>query len=210
MSALALGLYVAYLVLAFGVRSWLQLRATGDAGFRGISGRPGSAEWLGGVSFVLALVAGLAAPAAAGLGLQQLDLPDAVGWAGAALTMSGTALALASQVAMGSSWRVGVDAEERTELVDSGPFAVVRNPFFTATVLAGAGLALMVPNAVALIGLLVLLVAVQLQVRVVEEPYLLATHGSTYRSYAHRAGRFVPLVGRLSSAPTGEQGVVVR
>ena len=203
MSALALVLYVGYLALAFGWRSWLLRRATGDAGFRGISGRPGSAEWLGGVAFVVALVLGLVAPVAAGLGLAELDLPVVVGWAGAALTVAGTAVAVASQVAMGASWRVGVDAAERTDLVHSGPFALVRNPFFAATVLAATGLALMVPNALALAGLVVLLVAVQLQVRVVEEPYLLATHGPAYRTYAARAGRFLPGVGRLGPGTEG-------
>ncbi len=38
----ALALYLAGLVLAFGVRTWLQVRRTGTSGFRGLSGRPGS------------------------------------------------------------------------------------------------------------------------------------------------------------------------
>ena len=41
---------------------------------------------------------------------------------------------------------------------------------------------------------------VQLQVRVVEEPYLLATHGKTYAAYAARVGRFVPGAGRLHTS----------
>src|SRR5262245_6886356 len=34
-----------YLIFAFGVRTWLHWRSTGSTGFRGISGKPGSAEW---------------------------------------------------------------------------------------------------------------------------------------------------------------------
>jgi protein-S-isoprenylcysteine O-methyltransferase Ste14 len=34
-------------------------------------------------------------------------------------------------------------------------------------------------------------------VRLVEEPYLAATHGSSYASYAAAVGRFVPGVGKL-------------
>ena len=49
-------------------------------------------------------------------------------------------------------------------------------------------------------GLVCLVVAVQLQVRVVEEPYLLATHGKTYAAYAARVGRFVPGAGRLHTS----------
>lgn len=196
MSALALVLYVAYLALAFGFRSWMQRRATGDAGFRGISGRSGSLEWWGGVSFVLALAAGLTAPVATILGMPQLELPLVAAWSGVALMAAGTVLAVASQMAMGVSWRIGVDVDESTEMVSSGPFALVRNPFFTATALAGGGLALMVPNIVSLAGLAVLVLAIQVQVRAVEEPYLLSTHGDGYRRYASRVGRFVPLLGR--------------
>ena len=39
----------------------------------------------------------------------------------------------------------------------------------------------------------------ELQVRSVEEPYLLRTHGDAYRAYASRVGRFVPGIGRLAS-----------
>ena len=43
------------------LRTWLQRRRTGDTDFRGISGRLGSLEWLAGVAFVLALLAGVLA-----------------------------------------------------------------------------------------------------------------------------------------------------
>jgi protein-S-isoprenylcysteine O-methyltransferase Ste14 len=43
-----------------------------------------------------------------------------------------------------------------------------------------------------------LALGVQLQVRSVEEPYLLGRHGQTYRDYARAVGRFVPWLGRLA------------
>jgi protein-S-isoprenylcysteine O-methyltransferase Ste14 len=58
---------------------------------------------------------------------------------------------------------------------------------------------LMVPSWVAVVGLVALFVALELQVRVVEEPYLQRAHGTTYVEYARRVGRFMPCVGRLSS-----------
>lgn len=39
------------------------------------------------------------------------------------------------------------------------------------------------------------MVTIELQVRVVEEPYLSATHGQAYGDYAARVGRFIPGVG---------------
>jgi protein-S-isoprenylcysteine O-methyltransferase Ste14 len=44
----------------------------------------------------------------------------------------------------------------------------------------------------------VLLVSIQVQVRAVEEPYLLRVHGPAYADYAARVGRFLPGVGRLN------------
>jgi protein-S-isoprenylcysteine O-methyltransferase Ste14 len=40
--------------------------------------------------------------------------------------------------------------------------------------------------------------AIQMQVRAVEEPYLLRTHGDNYAAYAARVGRFLPGLGRLT------------
>jgi protein-S-isoprenylcysteine O-methyltransferase Ste14 len=101
-------------------------------------------------------------------------------------------------VAMGESWRIGVGEGERTALVTTGPFAVVRNPIFAAMLPASLGLALLVPNIAALVGFGALVLALQIQVRLVEEPYLLRQHGEAYRDYAARVGRFVPGLGRLA------------
>ena len=200
MPELALILYAVFLLLAFGWRTWLQVRRTGSSGFHGISGRPGSAEWLGGVLFVIALILGVLAPVLAIADVvEPIDGLDqgAVHGFGLVLALLGILGTLLAQTAMGSSWRIGVDQEESTDLVTSGPFAVVRNPIFSAMLPASFGLALMVPSVVAIAGALALLVAVELQVRVVEEPYLLTAHGESYGRYAHRVGRFVPGVGKL-------------
>ena len=200
MPELALALYLVYFGLAFALRSLVQLRRTGSTGFRGISGRPGSAEWVGGVLFVAALVLGLAAPV---LDLANvLDPLEALSGggaelAGAILAIGGIALTLLAQQAMGDSWRIGVDDSERTELVTSGPFNVVRNPIFAAMIPTAAGLVLLVPNWVALVGLAALIAALEIQVRLVEEPYLLRTQGEEYAGYASRVGRFVPKLGLL-------------
>lgn len=200
MATLALILYGVYLGLAFGVRTFLQLRRTGSTGFHGLGGRPGSAEWSAGVGFTLAIVAGLAAPVLTLVGvLEPIDVLDAraVHVAGVALAVGGIAATFYAQVAMGTSWRIGVDASERTALVTTGPFALVRNPIFAAMLPTALGLAMLVPNWLALTGMVGLAVALQLQVRVVEEPYLLRTHGDSYAAYAARVGRFVPAIGRL-------------
>jgi protein-S-isoprenylcysteine O-methyltransferase Ste14 len=202
MAVTALVAYGLYLALAFGLRTWLQLRRTGSSGFKGLGGRPGSAEWSAGVLFTLALLVGAAAPVLALADLvepvEALDT-TAVHVAGVALFAGGLAATLAAQLAMGASWRIGVDEGERTELVTHGPFAIVRNPIFAAMLPTSAGLTLMVPSVVAFTGLAALVFALELQVRVVEEPHLARIHGGSYRDYAAKVGRFLPGVGRLTA-----------
>ena len=100
---------------------------------------------------------------------------------------------------MGDSWRIGVDADERTALVTGGLFGHVRNPIFSFVLLSASGLLLLVPNALALCAVALTLAGIQIQVRAVEEPYLLSAHGEAYADYARRVGRFVPGVGRMAS-----------
>ena len=59
----------------------------------------------------------------------------------------------------------------------------------------GTGIALVVPNLIAVAGWVLLLIAIELQVRVVEEPYLRRHHGDPYRQYLASVGRFVPAIG---------------
>jgi protein-S-isoprenylcysteine O-methyltransferase Ste14 len=199
MAALTLALYVVWGALAFGLRTLVQWRRTGDTGLRIARGGAGSAEWVASGLFTAALVTGLAAPLADLGGLAEpigaLDHAGAA-MAGIVVAVIGITGTVATQLAMGDSWRVGVDATERTALVTAGPFRVVRNPIFTAMGVTAVGLALMVPNAVALAGLTLLALALELQVRVVEEPHLRETHGAAYQGYATRVGRFVPAIGR--------------
>jgi protein-S-isoprenylcysteine O-methyltransferase Ste14 len=199
-AVIALALFVVFGVLGFGWRSWEQRRRTGSTGFKGVSGRPGSAEWFAGVGFVAALVAAVVAPV-----LQLLDVVSPVGvlhasWiqtAGVAIAVVGTAATVYAQLDMGDSWRIGVDPSETTTLVRSGVFGRVRNPIFTAMITFGFGIALATPNLVAIAGLVFLVATIELQVRIVEEPYLLAVHGDAYRDYLANVGRFVPGVGRV-------------
>lgn len=197
MTSIASTGWIVFAALAFGLRSILHWRQTGRTGFVGLSGRVGSVEWLGGVLFVVACIAGPGA-----LFVERrwatLDVP-AVHALGIALYLIGLAGTLWAQLSMGASWRIGVDVAEQTPLVTRGPFRWVRNPIFTAMLLAVTGLALLVPNAVSALAVVVLLLAVELQVRAVEEPYLVRSHGPAYRRWAAHTGRFLPGIGRLDA-----------
>ncbi|MFZ5440661.1 MAG: methyltransferase family protein [Myxococcota bacterium] len=184
---LACALLSAFLFLAFGLRTLLHRRATGDWGFRGLSGPVGSAGWWGGLGFVVAMLAGPLA-----LTLEAQLLAPRVG---AVLALTGLVLTLVAQAQMRQSWRIGVRPGERTPLVTTGLFALVRNPVFSGMLLFSVGLLLLWPNAVSLVATAALLLGVELQVRFVEEPALRTLHGAEWSAWAQRVGRFVPRLG---------------
>jgi protein-S-isoprenylcysteine O-methyltransferase Ste14 len=198
MAIAALILYLIWAVLAFGWRTIEQRRRTGDTGLR-LHAEPNTAQWWAKIGFVIAMLVGIAAPVAAVAGLDGISALDAT-WlhvTGIVVTLAGIVLTLAAQYSMGESWRIGVDPAERTELVTAGAFRYARNPIFTAMLVTATGLAMTIPNAISIIGLLALIAALEIQVRLVEEPYLIDTHGDTYRNYARQVGRFAPGIGHI-------------
>lgn len=90
-------------------------------------------------------------------------------------------LTFVAPAAMGAEWRIGIDATEPTALVSNGAFALVRNPIFTAMIIAAVGLTMIVPNVLSIVGLVSFLAAIELQVRFVEDPHLRRLHETTTR-----------------------------
>jgi protein-S-isoprenylcysteine O-methyltransferase Ste14 len=199
-AGIALVLFAVFGVLGFGWRSWLQHRRTGSTGFRGVGGRTGSREWIAGVGLVIALMVAVAAPI-----LQRANVIEPVRmlralWIqviGTVAATVGIAATVYAQLEMGDAWRIGVDEQETTTLVRTGVFGRVRNPIYTAMFTFGIGIALLTPNLVAFAGFILLVATIELQVRRVEEPYLLRTHGDAYRDYTASVGRFIPGIGLI-------------
>ena len=198
MAVLDLVLVGVWVVLVSFVRGAIQYRRTGSSPIR-LRDQPGSPQWWARLVSTVGVALAVAAPLAELAGLPAFPLLDqpVVRWAGVALVVLGIAVTTGSQIAMGGSWRADVDPDARTQLVTGGPFRFVRNPVFTGSAVTVLGLALVVPNVVSLLMLVAFLAGLEIQVRMVEEPYLLRVHGDAYRAYARRTGRFVPGVGRL-------------
>ena len=200
MPRLALLLAAAFFLVVFVLRAAIQWRRTGATGIKVFSSSASGWERTAAHALVVGLAAAGIAPLSTLLGWsggRLLFAVDPVHWIGAACAAVGIGGVFASQLAMGDSWRVGLDESEATALVTQSIFAWVRNPIYTFMLLSCAGLVAMTPNVLALLALAATVTGVEIQVRMVEEPHLDKTHGRTWRSYAHRVGRFVPAVGRL-------------
>jgi protein-S-isoprenylcysteine O-methyltransferase Ste14 len=131
-------------------------------------------------------------------------LPAAVRIAGWLLLLSGAAVTLVAQRQMGASWRVGID-DRPTDLVTTGLFHYVRNPIFSGLLIFAAGVACLSPAWWSVVAWILAALGLRFQVGF-EEQHLIALHGDAYLAYAARAGRFVPLVGRLRAAPSIRPG----
>jgi protein-S-isoprenylcysteine O-methyltransferase Ste14 len=185
-AALVTGFFLGALVL----RPLLHRMQTGAWGFHGLSGTPRDAGWWGGAAFIASLVL-------TPLALVMPPTVETPAAPGVIVACFGALLTFIAQSGMGASWRIGVRDQDRTALVTSGLFAVVRNPIFTGMLGFAAGLVALWPNALSVSAALALLIAVELQVRFVEEPYLRRLHGEDYVAWARRVGRFVPGIGRF-------------
>ena len=206
-TTVAVALEVLFAVLAFGVRSWVQWRRTGSTGFVLPRRNAPAIERLGAVLFVAAIALLVVAPIADAGGSARWEPLDNATAAivGGVLAVAGIVLCAVAQFAMGDSWRIGVDSSEQTTLVTSSIFESVRNPIFSAMVIAAAGFAFLLPNVWAFGAFIALVTGLELQVRFVEEPYLRRTHGPAYLRYAARAGRFIPGVGTIKTGTVGTQ-----
>jgi protein-S-isoprenylcysteine O-methyltransferase Ste14 len=197
---LAAAMLVGFLVLTLFVRVAIQLWRTGSTGLIGQRGRSGPLEWLSGVLFI----GGMAMAVVSLQLVLQDDLDpidaldvDALHVVGIVLAACGGLAVFGAQLGMGASWRIGVSDDQGTDLVTGGWFRLCRNPIYTAMIVGWTGFALMVPTWLGFGAVLVIALGLELQVRAVEEPYLLRTHGDEYRQYASRVGRFAPGVGQL-------------
>jgi protein-S-isoprenylcysteine O-methyltransferase Ste14 len=113
------------------------------------------------------------------------------------LIVVGACIAILSQRYMGASWRIGAAQGDLGAIVDSGPFAISRNPVFLGQAILFAGLFLVLPSLIQAALTLALLVAIALQVGI-EERVLHATHGEAYLAYKTRVRRWL---GVRRSAP---------
>jgi protein-S-isoprenylcysteine O-methyltransferase Ste14 len=134
----------------------------------------------------LALLPALLHPVSLAVGLALV----ALGYAGTLWTYS----------AMGDTWRIGIDAKEKTALVSGGPYRWVRHPIYLLQIVMLAGAALLLPTPISLATLAAHSVCVLVKAGD-EEKHLTAVHGQAYRDYLSRTGRLFPrLLWRGSSS----------
>jgi protein-S-isoprenylcysteine O-methyltransferase Ste14 len=114
--------------------------------------------------------------------------------AGIVLFVAGLLLRWWAIITLGRFFTVDVAIEKDHELVERGPFRMVRHPSYTGVLLAFVGYALSLRNSAALLVILIPVVAVFIHRINVEEEALSCALGSRYTDYIKRTKRLVPFV----------------
>ena len=116
------------------------------------------------------------------------------GLLGDVLCFFGAGLAVWARFTLGKNWS-GVTAtrKEHHELIQNGPYRLVRHPIYTGFLLGMLGFALTVGTLVAYSAVLLGLAALLLRI-VIEEKLMDEIFPSSYKEYANRVKRLIPFV----------------
>jgi protein-S-isoprenylcysteine O-methyltransferase Ste14 len=128
------------------------------------------------------------------LSVFALPYGDIFAYVGVVLFVAGLLLRWWAIITLGRFFTVDVTIEKDHELVERGPFRLVRHPSYTGVLLAFVGFALTLRNWAALLIVLVPIFAAFIHRMNVEEEALSRALGSRYADYMRRTKRLVPFV----------------
>lgn len=124
----------------------------------------------------------------------ELLVPEVVRWVGLAIIVIGVAFAIWAILTLGRHYDLELEVHADHELVERGPYRLVRHPVYSGLALHFAGACLATGDLVLIAGT-VLVTCPSLVVRArAEERLLRRRFGSAYESYAKRVGMLVPLL----------------
>ncbi len=118
----------------------------------------------------------------------------ALGWAMEALIVAGLLFAWWARIHLGKLWSGGIERMAAHQVVDSGPYALVRHPIYTGLIAAALAVAAIRATPWALLGAALFALGFALKARV-EERFLEAELGG-YEAYRTRVPMIVPFIGR--------------
>ena len=118
---------------------------------------------------------------------------SAVKLIGAAIAVGGTAFAVWARVVIAENWSAQVSIVQDQELIERGPYALVRHPIYTGMLAMFLGTALVQGRLGCLVA--VVLAAVSFWIKIGREEALLRRHfPNAYPSYQARVKRLIPFV----------------
>ena len=128
--------------------------------------------------------------------LRQRVLPEsdiALLWTGLILTAAGVGFAILARFWIGRNWSGTITIKEQHELIQSGPYRIVRHPIYTGLLLAYLSTAIVHGELRGFVGFVLLLVGFGRKLRM-EETFMVRQFGNAYLDYKRRVKALVPFV----------------
>ncbi|HEV8379321.1 MAG TPA: isoprenylcysteine carboxylmethyltransferase family protein [Tepidisphaeraceae bacterium] len=123
--------------------------------------------------------------------LRPLAHIQIISWIAVLIIAAGVAATLLCWKRMGKSWRMGINPDEKTQLIVSGPYAFIRHPIYAIQSLMLLASMALLPSFLMLACCLLMLTFLQWEARR-EEKYLVIHHGAGYVDYCRHTGGFLP------------------
>lgn len=114
-------------------------------------------------------------------------------WLGLGLTVAGIGFALWARLFLGRNWSGRVTIKQEHELIQSGPYAIVRHPIYSGFLLAILGTALVEGQVRSLLALPMATLGWWMKLRL-EESFMAQQFGTAYLDYKRRVKALVPFV----------------
>ncbi len=188
--------YCIFLVALFVIPSYLTYKRTGINPFK-FSKEETAINYVGKAYKVISAIAFITITINAFTPSQMLFLTpieslksDNLVWIGYGLLHLSFITIFIAQRNMANEWRIGIDNENKVNLITTGLFGVSRNPIFLGVIIVFIGLFLIIPNVVTAVVLVSGIIVIQVQVRL-EEEFLIASLGDEYKEYMAKVKRWL-------------------
>ena len=116
-----------------------------------------------------------------------------MGIIGAVISALGVAFAIWARKTLGDNWSANVTLKKEHELIQSGPYKIVRHPIYTGFELCFLGAAITIGQAKGFVALLIIFIAHNLKIAM-EEKLMHQQFGERYVLYSKRVKKLVPFI----------------
>src|SRR5215471_3875793 len=116
------------------------------------------------------------------LSRQVLERSTSTAYVGLAITETGLAFAILARLYIGKNWSALIQVKEGHELIQSGPYAVVRHPIYSGLMFATLGTAIAYGELSGFLGFVMVVVAWGYKSRL-EEEAMKEQFGAQYKQY---------------------------
>ena len=118
---------------------------------------------------------------------------EIIAWAGVVLCLAGLSFCIWARAILGRNWSGAVTLKEEHELIERGPYRLVRHPIYSGLLAMFLATAIVLGHVGGIIGLVLVFISFWIKLSD-EERVMLKQFPDQYAAYQHRVKRIIPFV----------------